>query len=197
MAPVVRGRKGEFTRPARPTGSAGISRPHRRRDPDLSESVALDRRKNHTIEAMIDRIILKPAPKPTQRQCRHARHAREAAGGGGLKALQMANGLVLVGCGQPGGRTSSCFPRRWPARIAAWTCPSWSRAASLSTPPWALVPECHGLGSLYDFDPAKVITDWSKPLLDGGLGPGSARSICSSSIKLAAERYDIDLKQAI
>jgi excinuclease ABC subunit A len=35
-------------------------------------------------------------------------------------------------------------------------------------------PECHGLGSLYDLDPAKVITDWSKPLLDGGLGPGSS-----------------------
>ena len=33
-------------------------------------------------------------------------------------------------------------------------------------------PECHGLGSKYDFDPAKVINDWSKPLLDGGLGPG-------------------------
>ena len=31
-------------------------------------------------------------------------------------------------------------------------------------------PECNGLGSKYDFDPAKVIVDWSKPLLDGGLG---------------------------
>ena len=35
-------------------------------------------------------------------------------------------------------------------------------------------PECHGLGSIFDFDPAKVITDWSKPLLDGAMGPGSA-----------------------
>jgi len=35
-------------------------------------------------------------------------------------------------------------------------------------------PECHGLGSNMTFDPAKVINDWSKPLLDGGLGPGSA-----------------------
>ena len=34
-------------------------------------------------------------------------------------------------------------------------------------------PECNGLGSKYDFDPAKVIVDWSKPLFDGGLGPGS------------------------
>ena len=33
-------------------------------------------------------------------------------------------------------------------------------------------PECNGLGSKYDFDPAKVINDWSKPLLEGALGPG-------------------------
>ena len=56
-------------------------------------------------------------------------------------------------------------------------------------------PECHGLGSIYDFDPAKVITDWSKPLLDGGLGPGSASQYLLKLIKLAAERYKIDLKK--
>ena len=56
-------------------------------------------------------------------------------------------------------------------------------------------PECHGLGSLYDLDPAKVITDWSKPLLDGGLGPGSASQYLLRLINLAAERYDIDLKK--
>ncbi len=55
-------------------------------------------------------------------------------------------------------------------------------------------PECHGLGSLYDFDPAKVITDWSKPLLDGGLGPGSSSQYLLKLIQLAAERYKIDLK---
>ena len=55
-------------------------------------------------------------------------------------------------------------------------------------------PECHGLGSLYDLDPAKVITDWSKPLLDGGLGPGSASQYLLKLIHLAADRYKIDLK---
>jgi len=35
---------------------------------------------------------------------------------------------------------------------------------------WRL-PRVPRLGSRYDFDPAKVIVDWSKPLLDGGLGP--------------------------
>ena len=43
-------------------------------------------------------------------------------------------------------------------------------------------------------DPAKVITDWSKPLLDGGLGPGSASQYLLRLVNLAAERYNIDLK---
>jgi excinuclease ABC subunit A len=55
-------------------------------------------------------------------------------------------------------------------------------------------PECHGLGSIYDFDPAKTITDWSKPLLEGGMGPGSASAYLLKLIKLAAEKYKIDLK---
>jgi excinuclease ABC subunit A len=55
-------------------------------------------------------------------------------------------------------------------------------------------PECNGLGNKYDFDPAKVIVDWSKPLLDGGLGPGSASSYLLHTLKLAAERYGFDLK---
>ncbi len=47
-------------------------------------------------------------------------------------------------------------------------------------------PECNGLGSKYDFDPAKVINDWSKPLLDGGLGPGSASQNLIRILQLAA-----------
>jgi len=55
-------------------------------------------------------------------------------------------------------------------------------------------PECHGLGSIYDFDPARTITDWSKPLLDGAMGPGSGSTYLLNLIKLAAEKYKINLK---
>src|SRR5262249_42993881 len=54
-------------------------------------------------------------------------------------------------------------------------------------------PQCHGLGSTYDFDPAKVINDWSKPLLDGALGPGSASQNLIHQIKIVAAAYGIDL----
>ena len=54
-------------------------------------------------------------------------------------------------------------------------------------------PECHGLGSRYDFDPAKVIVDWSKPLLDGGLGPGSASQNLVHMLQIAATAHGLDL----
>ena len=54
-------------------------------------------------------------------------------------------------------------------------------------------PECNGLGSKYDFDPAKVITDWTKPLLDGALGPGSASQNLIRILQLAAEAYGFSL----
>ena len=55
-------------------------------------------------------------------------------------------------------------------------------------------PECNGLGSKYDFDPAKVINDWSKPLLEGALGPGSASQNLIRILQLAAQAYGFDLK---
>src|SRR6202012_2380679 len=43
-------------------------------------------------------------------------------------------------------------------------------------------------------DPAKTITDWSKPLLDGAMGPGSGSAYLLRFIKLAAEKYKVNLK---
>ena len=54
-------------------------------------------------------------------------------------------------------------------------------------------PDCHGLGSKYDFDPAKVINDWSKPLLEGALGPGSASQNLLHMLRITATTYGIDL----
>jgi excinuclease ABC subunit A len=53
--------------------------------------------------------------------------------------------------------------------------------------------ECNGLGSKYDFDPAKVITDWSKPLLEGALGPGSGSSYLQRMVQIVAAAHKIDL----
>ena len=56
-------------------------------------------------------------------------------------------------------------------------------------------PECAGLGSRYDFDPAKVIVDWSKPLFDGGLGPGAGSATLQSIVRKAADDKGIRLSE--
>jgi len=83
MAPVVRGRKGEFRELLDQLETQGFRARIDGELRDLAETVVLDRRKNHTIEAVIDRIVLKPGVEKRL----------EASVS---KALQMANGLVLV-----------------------------------------------------------------------------------------------------
>ena len=177
-APVVRGRKGEFKDLLDKLDQQGFRARVDGELRDLAEPIELEKRKNHTIEAVVYRALLKPG-------------IEKALESSVQKALQMANGLVLVGTANDEQLYSSSM-----------SCPDCGldvpklepRSFSFNST-YGACPECHGLGSIYDFDPAKIINDWSKPLLDGGLGPGSASQYLLKLIKLAADRYKIDLKK--
>ena len=223
MAPIVRGRKGEFKDLLDQLDQQGFRARVDGEIIDLAEPPALDKRKNHSIEAIIDRVVLKAsdtkstsnpeAPAPTtmgapslgtvssstrvgkQESSKPSVEKRlEAAVS---KALQLANGLVLVSSAA----SSSDKKPEEQLFSSSMACPDCGldvpklepRSFSFNST-FGACPECHGLGSLYDFDPAKVITDWSKPLLDGGLGPGSASQYLLKLIQLAADRYKINLK---
>ncbi|MFZ0302248.1 MAG: excinuclease ABC subunit A, partial [Terracidiphilus sp.] len=204
MAPIVRGRKGEFKELLDQIDKQGFRARVDGEIRDLSEPVLLDRRKNHTIEAIVDRVLLKKegagAPGPShsgtgdgnkagsQGNKPSAEKRLESAV---AKALQIANGLVLIAF-------NSGEEQLFSSSMACPDCgldvPKLEPRSFSFNSTFGACPNCHGLGSLYDFDPAKVITDWSKPLLDGGLGPGSASQYLLKLIQLAAERYKIDLK---
>ncbi len=177
-APVVRGRKGEFKDLLDKLDQQGFRARVDGQLRDLAEPIDLEKRKNHTIEAVVYRAVLKPG-------------IEKALESSVQKALQMANGLVLVATQQDEQLYSSSM-----------SCPDCGldvpklepRSFSFNST-YGACPECHGLGSIYDFDPAKIINDWSKPLLDGALGPGSASQYLLKLIKLAAERYKIDLSK--
>src|SRR6516162_3923508 len=103
MAPVVRGRKGEFKELLDQLDQQGFRARVDGELRDLSEPVSLDRRKNHTIEAVIDRILLKPAasdaPQAPGKPSIEKRLDQAVA-----KALQLANGLVVVAVSGAGGQ---------------------------------------------------------------------------------------------
>ncbi len=93
-APIVRGRKGEFREELEALDQQGFRARIDGEMVELTEGMRLEKRKNHTIEAIVDRIILKPGPdgKPDTRRLETSV----------LKALQMANGLVLIAISRHG-----------------------------------------------------------------------------------------------
>jgi len=181
MAPIVRGRKGEFRELLEQLEQQGFRARIDGEMHDLAETVTLDRRKNHTIEAVIDRVMIKTGVEK--------RLEASVA-----KALQLANGLVLIAPTTGDNKEEQLFSSSMACPDCGLDVPKLEPRSFSFNSAFGACPECHGLGSLYDFDPAKVITDWSKPLLDGGLGPGSASQYLLKLIHLAASRYEIDLK---
>ena len=178
MAPIVRGRKGEFKKEMEKLVQHGFTRA--RVDGELvnvEDDLRLDKRKNHTIEVVVDRLLVKPGIE----------HRLEMSVS---LAMKLGGGLVLVAVVN-GDETL------YSSRLACPDCgisvPQLEPRSFSFNSAYGACPECHGLGSRYDFDPAKVIVDWSKPLLDGGLGPGSASQNLIHGMQLVAEAYGVDL----
>ena len=200
-APIVRGRKGEFREELEALDQQGFRARIDGEMTELTEGMRLEKRKNHTVEAVVDRIVLKALPPDSEDvnamlveiRPKYDTRRLEASV---LKALQMANGLVLIGIqGADRGQVDETL---YSSTMACPDCginvPKLEPRSFSFNSNYGACPECHGLGSIYDFDPAKTITDWSKPLLDGAMGPGSGSTYLLKLIKLAADKYKINLK---
>ena len=180
MAPIVRGRKGEFKKEMETLVKHGYTRA--RVDGELvnlDDEIQLDKRKNHSIDVVIDRLLVKAGIEHRLEQSLAL--AMKLAGG--LVQVAVVNGdeqlySEKLACPDCGISVPQLEPRSFSFNSVYGAC-----------------PECHGLGSKYDFDPVKVINDWSKPLLDGALGPGSASSNLLRSVELTALAYKIDLSK--
>ncbi len=85
LAPIVRGRKGEFKKEMEKLVQQGFVRA--RIDGELrsmEEDIRLDKRKNHTIEVVVDRLLVKPGHRAAAGELgRHGHEARRRAGAGG------------------------------------------------------------------------------------------------------------------
>jgi excinuclease ABC subunit A len=178
LSPIVRGRKGEYKKELEKLARQGFVRA--RIDGDLrslDEDIALDKRKNHTIEVVVDRLLLKAGIE----------NRLEASI---ATATKLSNGLAIVAI--VGGEE-----RLYSQKLA---CPDCGRSVPQLEPrsfsfnsPFGACEACHGLGSTWAFDPVKVVCDPSKPLFDGGLSVGSASGYMATKVGQAAARHGIDL----
>ena len=178
MAPIVRGRKGEFKKEMEKLIQHGFSRA--RVDGELvnlEDDLALDKRKNHTIEVVVDRLLVKSGIE----------HRLEQSVG---LAMKLGGGLVLVAVVNG---DETLYSERLACSDCGISLPQLEPRSFSFNSSYGACPECHGLGSRYDLDPAKVIVDWSKPILDGGLGPGSSSQSLVRSIQLLVQAYGFEL----
>ncbi len=144
LAPIVRGRKGEFRKELEKLAKEGFLRA--RVDGELlslDEEIKLDKRRNHTIEALVDRLLIKPGIND-----RLSESVRTA--------LKLTNGAVLVSIVDGEDKLYS-------ERMACVNCginvpPLEPRSFSFNSA-YGACKRCHGLSTVLEFDPAKLIRD--------------------------------------
>ncbi len=154
LAPVVRGRKGEFVKMLEDMGKQGYVRA--RIDGELyelSELPRLDKNKKHTVEIVIDRLVVRP---DIQQRLTDSLET----------AMKLAEGLVIA----------SVIDGEDMLFSQNYACPDCGISIGELTPrmfsfnnPYGACPTCTGLGVLMKIDPAIVIPDPSKSLNEGAI----------------------------
>ncbi len=144
LAPIVRGRKGEFKKELAKLARDGFIRA--RIDGELrslDEDIRLDKRRNHSIEAVIDRLLIKPG-------------INERLGESIRTALKLTGGAVLVS-------VIDGDEKLYSEKMACVNCginvpPLEPRSFSFNSA-YGACRHCHGLGTVLEIDPAKLISN--------------------------------------
>jgi excinuclease ABC subunit A len=176
LAPVIRGRKGEYVDLFRQLQTQGFSRARVNGETHtLDDPPKLDKQKKHTIEVVVDRLAVKASSK------RRLTDSVETA-------LGLAGGLVVFDFVD--------LPAKDPARELRFSermaCPNEHpidtdelepRSFSFNSP-FGACPECHGLGTRMEVDPELVIADPTLTLGEGVIGPWSGAHVADFFTRL-------------
>ena len=160
LAPVIRGRKGEYKKEIQEIAKAGYVRV--RVDGDMYEvtdDIPMDRYKQHTIEVVVDRIVVKEGIE------RRLADSIEAA-------LKMGKGLVTLAYSAPDEEEKEAmFSENFACAQCGYSLPELEPRMFSFNSPYGACPECTGLGTKTEFDIDLVAPDMSKPLRNGAIAP--------------------------
>ena len=179
MAPIVRGRKGEFKKELQALRQRGYTKA--RIDGQfrsLEEDLKLDRRRNHTIEVVVDRLIVKSGIE------RRLSESLETA-------LSLADEIVVVNTFDGG---DQLFSRKLACVKCGISMPEMTPRAFSFNSPHGACPACQGLGATYDFDAKLVVPDESLSLLGGAIAPWARgdRKLVREAVTTLARTYSLD-----
>jgi len=179
LAPLVRGRKGEFKRELAALRARGFTRA--RIDGTfvaLETDIKLDKRKNHTIDVLVDRLVIKPGIEKRLSESIDL-------------ALRTADEVVVINTLNGSDRL---FSRRMACPACGISIPEMSPRAFSFNSPHGACQSCQGLGAIYDFDLARIVPDDTKSLEAGAIAPwaGGDRTSIDEMLAGLQQAFAID-----
>jgi len=195
LAPVVRGRKGEYVKLLEDFSKEGFVRV--RIDGttyEITDDIEIDRKKKHSIDLIVDRLVVKP-------------EIRSRLSESVETALKYANNLVLINAQTVGADAPVCPEEMLFSQNYA--CPDCNISIEELTPrmfsfnnPFGACPDCLGIGYLMKIDEALIIPDKNKTLYDGvkAFGASSMKkgdTMAKMYFESIAKKYNVDITKPI
>ncbi|MBV9971748.1 MAG: excinuclease ABC subunit UvrA, partial [Candidatus Eremiobacteraeota bacterium] len=168
LAPIVRGRKGEYAKLLEEIAKEGFSRVRIDGEPkELREKIPLDRKRKHTIEVIVDRLVMKP-------------DVRKRLTDSVETTLRLSTGIVTVVLEDPATKKTRelTFSEAFACVYCGLSFEELAPRLFSFNSPYGACPTCSGLGERIEIDPWKVIPDRTKSIEEGAIVPWS-RSIGS------------------
>ena len=163
LAPIVRGRKGEYRKEFADLLRQGYQRVKVDGElHDLDAVPALDKKRKHEIEVVVDRIVT--APDLAQRLAESIE-----------TALGLADGLVIAENADTGEQTT--MSARFACPVSGFTLPEIEPRLFSFNNPYGACPACDGLGKKMLMDPELIVPDTAKSVAKGAVEPWSSTTM--------------------
>src|SRR5512145_2792638 len=190
LAPVVRGRKGEYKKLFHDLQRQGYSRVRVNGTiRELGEEIDLDRNRKHTIEVVIDRLVIRDNLAPRLADSLET-------------ALRLADGVVQVEPVASAGTDDPLEPMVFSERLACADCgisfPEVSPRMFSFNNPYGACPGCGGIGTRWEIDPERLVPNAARSLKAGALAPwAGARETTyfRQTLQALARRHKFSLEE--
>ena len=165
LAPVVRGRKGEYEKLLKDLAGQGFVRARIDGEVrELAEPIRLPRNYKHTIEVVVDRLVAKP-------------DIRRRVADSVESALQLTEGLVAIAVQTHEGEDVQNYSQALACTFDGLSFDELQPRNFSFNSPYGACPTCDGLGVRLEVDAALVVPDPDLSIADGALAPWSSGRI--------------------
>lgn len=187
IAPIIRGRKGEYTKLIQDLLKEGFIRARiDGKNIELSEDIQIDRKKKHNIDLIVDRLVIKPDIRSRLTESVEI-------------ALKHADNIVTI---DVPGKSETLYSQNYACPDCGFSFPELTPRMFSFNNPQGACPECTGIGYLMKMDEDLIIPDKNKTLYDGVKAFGSStmkkgETMAKMYFEAIGKHYGVDIKVPI